>query len=162
MTREEIGQADLSQRYFVATQEASRLIEADMVQAHQCFVLALVELPEAETAADQARHAVQIDIFRSRIIQLLYLGHEIPSAYDWLGDALAGATGPDDSARRVLEAMPGTMRALLFENAAAQLGVDDARGEIRGDCQRRVRALPEAQQAVFSEFELFVADQIDP
>ncbi|WP_375282477.1 hypothetical protein [Marinicauda pacifica] len=155
------SESELPQRYFVTVQTASRTIEANMVQAHQCLMLAILGQPEAATTPELARHAIATDILSSRIVQLLYFGQAIPAAYDWLAPALAGGGDASDQAARIRDAMPDAMRSVLFENAGAQFGVENVRSQILADCRRRISALPRGQQIIFDEFESFLVEQLE-
>ncbi len=56
--------------------------------------------------------------------------------------------------------MPVNLRRIYLENAAAELGVQDAAGDMYADCERRVASLPETETLVFDEYAVFVEENM--
>ncbi|WP_417488463.1 hypothetical protein [Maricaulis sp.] len=151
---------DLDQRYFAALQASAATVDAPMDFSHQCLVLSLVREAEDENSSDRVSRAVNVDIYRTRIIYLLYQGQSIPALFEWLAPALSTASDPAEAAANVRAAMPTNLRGIYLENAAAAVGVPDAAGDMYADCERRVADLPESETSVFDEYAVFVEENM--
>lgn len=149
---------DIQQRYFVTVQNAAQTIDADMLTAHQCLTLSVLDVDGGESSAERARAAVQVDVFRARVITLLYQGASVPEAYAWLPGALNGARSAQDAADRVRTAMPEPLQRLIIGEEAPELGVSNISDDIRRECRLRMNALPDAQKRVLDEFAELVED----
>lgn len=151
---------DLGQRYFVALQVSASALDAPMDFSHQCLVLSLIRGDEADDVSQRVHDAVNVDIYRTRIIHLLYQGQPVPTHFEWLSPALSSASGPEEAAENVRAMMPEGMRRIYLEDAAAELGVRDAAGQAYADCERRVASLPNSETSVFDEYAIFVEENM--